>query len=269
MEKRVGLSRLARQNQIQALAFAAGTLGLAHSALAQCDVEVHKLEQARDVEKQKIDVIAKATQGKPIDPGVFCVVSAGFLNAELAIISYMEKNKDWCSFSEEAIINLKARHAKNADFNAKSCSVATTIEKMKEQGAPVMSGGPRTVIPLVPDRGTFTVPVTINDRITLNFVVDSGASDVSVPADVVMTLVRTGTIGEDDFLGKQTYQLADGSTVPSQRFIIRSLKVGDRTLKNVVGGIAPVTGSLLLGQSFLSRFKSVSIDYRLRALILY
>ncbi len=97
----------------------------------------------------------------------------------------------------------------------------------------------------------------------------SSSSDVSVPADVVMTLVRTGTIGDDDFLGKQTYQLADGSTVPSQRFIIRSLKVGDRTLENVVGGIVPVTGSLLLGQSFLSRFKSVSIDYKLRALILY
>jgi len=46
------------------------------------------------------------------------------------------------------------------------------------------------------------------------------------------------------------------------------LAVGDRTLENVVGGIAPVTGTLLLGQSFLSRFKSVSIDYELRALIL-
>jgi predicted aspartyl protease len=59
--------------------------------------------------------------------------------------------------------------------------------------------------------------------------------------------------------------MADGSTVPSMRFVIRSLKVGDRTLENV---IAPVAGSLLLGQSFLSRFKSWSIDNRSRALIL-
>jgi hypothetical protein len=36
----------------------------------------------------------------------------------------------------------------------------------------------------------------------------------------------------------------------------------------VAGGIAPVTGSLLLGQSFLSRFKSWSIDNQRRALIL-
>jgi predicted aspartyl protease len=124
------------------------------------------------------------------------------------------------------------------------------------------------VVPMVQDGGTFRVPVTINGQLTLKFVVDSGASDVSIPADVVMTLVRTETIADGDFLGKQTYTLADGSTVPSQRFVIRSLKVGDRLLENVTGSIAPVAGSLLLGQSFLSRFKSWSIDNQRQALIL-
>jgi TonB family protein len=118
------------------------------------------------------------------------------------------------------------------------------------------------------DGGTFRVPVTINDELTLKFVIDSGAADVSVPADVVMTLVRTGTITDTDFLGKQTYKLADGSTVPSQQFVIRSLKVGDKTLENVVGSIAPVAGGLLLGQSFLSRFNTWSIDNQRQALIL-
>ena len=98
--------------------------------------------------------------------------------------------------------------------------------------------------------------------------IDSGASDVSVPADVVMTLRRTGTISDADFLGNETYQLADGSKIPSQRFVIRSLKVGDRTLENVIGSIAPVEGSMLLGQSFLRRFKSWSIDNHREALIL-
>jgi hypothetical protein len=35
-----------------------------------------------------------------------------------------------------------------------------------------------------------------NDAITLDFTIDSGAADVSIPADVVMTLMRTGTINE-------------------------------------------------------------------------
>jgi hypothetical protein len=46
--------------------------------------------------------------------------------------------------------------------------------------------------------GTFAVPVRINDAITLEFVVDSGAADVSIPADVFLTLTRTGTLGRAD-----------------------------------------------------------------------
>jgi clan AA aspartic protease (TIGR02281 family) len=133
--------------------------------------------------------------------------------------------------------------------------------------APV-GGSSQAVVPMVGDGGTFAVPVTINNQLTLKFVVDSGASDVSIPTDVVSTLVRTGTIADTDFLGSRTYKLADGSTVPSQRFLIPSLKVGNRTLENVTASIAPVAGQLLLGQSFLRRFKSWSIDNARSALIL-
>jgi predicted aspartyl protease len=108
--------------------------------------------------------------------------------------------------------------------------------------------------------GVFVVPVLINDKISLDFILDSGASDVSVPADVVLTLMRTGTLTAADFTGKNTYVLADGSTVPSQTFRIKSLKVGTWVVENVSGSLSPVEGSLLLGQSFLSRFKSWSVD---------
>jgi clan AA aspartic protease (TIGR02281 family) len=114
--------------------------------------------------------------------------------------------------------------------------------------------------------GTFIVSVLVNNAISLNFTVDSGAADVSIPADVVLTLMRTGTIESSDFLGRQIYQLANGSTVPSETFRIRSLKVGDREVRDVRGSVAPVSGSLLLGQSFLSRFKSWSIDNQRKVL---
>ena len=65
-----------------------------------------------------------------------------------------------------------------------------------------------------------------------------------------MTFLRTGTLKDSDFLGTQTYVLADGSSVPSQTFRIRMLKVGDRVIENVIGSVADVRGSLPLGQSF-------------------
>ena len=110
------------------------------------------------------------------------------------------------------------------------------------------------------DGGTYVVPVLINNAITLDFVLDSGAADVSVPADVFRTLVRTGSIKGSDITGKQTYVLADGSKLQSPTFLIRSLKVGDTLVENVRGSVASTEGSLLLGQSFLERFKSWSID---------
>jgi clan AA aspartic protease (TIGR02281 family) len=134
---------------------------------------------------------------------------------------------------------------------------------------PEASSNPaRIEVPLKSVGGTFMVPVFINGAITLNFVVDSGAADVAVPADVVGTLIRAGTIEKSDFTGKQTYVLADGSAAPTSTFVIRSLKVGDVLIENVKGSVSPAAGSLLLGQSFLQRFKSWSMDNNKHVLVL-
>jgi predicted aspartyl protease len=116
--------------------------------------------------------------------------------------------------------------------------------------------------------GTYVIPVLINNTITLKFAIDSGASDVSIPADVASTLVRSGTITSSDFIGNQTFQLADGSTVPSAEFRIRSLKVGNLELQNVTATLANANGPLLLGQTFLSRLSSWSIDNARHVLLL-
>lgn len=123
-------------------------------------------------------------------------------------------------------------------------------------------------VPLQKEGGTYLVPVLINDAITLKFVVDSGAADVIIPADVVSTLLRTGTIDTPDFIGTQTYRLPDGSSLPSVKFRLRSLKVGTTFNEDVVAALAPAEGSLLLGQSFLTRFKSWSINNAKQALLL-
>jgi len=126
----------------------------------------------------------------------------------------------------------------------------------------------RLVIALKNEAGIFVVPVEINGKITLDFVIDSGASDVSVPADVVSVLIRTGTIRSSDFIGEQTYILADGTEAPSPVFTIRSLKIGGHIVESVRASIASPKASLLLGQSFLRHFKSWSIDNAKHALVL-
>ena len=139
----------------------------------------------------------------------------------------------------------------------------------QSQAQPAQTGGNSAEgIPLLAQGGTFVVPVLINGQITLNFTIDSGAADVSIPADVVSTLTRTGTIQESDFVGQKVYRLAVGSTVPSATFFIRLLKVGSHLLENVMGSVASAQADLLLGQSFLSRFNSWSIDNKRQVLLL-
>jgi hypothetical protein len=137
-----------------------------------------------------------------------------------------------------------------------------------EVGSEKVFGIDSQIIRMERNGGVYVVPVRFNDIITLNAIIDSGASDVSIPADIVLTLMRTNTVTVDDFMGSATYVLADGSKVPSQQFRIRSLKVGNRTVQNVTASIASAKASILLGQSFLSRFKTWSVDNEQHTLVL-
>lgn len=126
----------------------------------------------------------------------------------------------------------------------------------------------RTEVDLVAEGGVYKVPVRINEVITLNFIIDSGASTVQIPADVALTLLRAGTISSSDFLPGKRFRLADGSTVTSEMFRIRQLSIGGFQIDNVEASLASVEGPLLLGQSLLSRFPSWTLDNQRHVLIL-
>jgi clan AA aspartic protease (TIGR02281 family) len=123
-------------------------------------------------------------------------------------------------------------------------------------------------IPLVHEHGTLQVPVVINGKILFNFTIDSGATDVTIPANIFLSLTRAGTVSPQDFLDKRTYKLADGSLEFAQRFRIRSLQVGNVELRDIIASVVPSAGSLLLGQSFLSRLQSWSIDNERQVLLI-
>ena len=147
------------------------------------------------------------------------------------------------------------------EFSAKS------VRELKVQlGLPVPTT--ETRIPLENLGGTMVAPVVINNAIKLNFFVDSGASEVSIPADVFSTLLRTNTLTQTDITGFRNYKNADGEVFRSNTFVIRSLKLGDVEVLNVPAKVAPTNAPLLLGQSFLKRFKTWSINNSTQELIL-
>jgi TPR repeat protein len=71
-----------------------------------------------------------------------------------------------------------------------------------------------------------------------------------------------------DFTGNQVYKLADGSIMKSKTFVVRSFAVNNRVLENIQATVAPAGAPPLLGQSFLQRFSSWSIDNERQLLLL-
>jgi predicted aspartyl protease len=115
---------------------------------------------------------------------------------------------------------------------------------------------------------TYHVPVRINDTITLPFLLDTGASDMVIPADVALTLIRAGALTSGDFIGKSRYRLADGSEAVSDVVSLREVQVGEHSVRNVTASVSSLQGEPLLGQSFLSKFGAVTLDYKQLVLIL-
>jgi predicted aspartyl protease len=169
-------------------------------------------------------------------------------------------------WTKGTVENLLPAPAINTVSEAGSPKVAATTPSL----SPAVNKRSSSVVevPLKEDSGIFVVPVEINGAITLDFAVDSGAGNVTIPADVYYTLVRTGTIKDSDIIGQRTVVLADGSQSKLPTFTIRSLRVGDKIIENVNANVLPLEGQLLLGQSFLARFKSWSLDNTKRVLLL-
>jgi clan AA aspartic protease (TIGR02281 family) len=108
--------------------------------------------------------------------------------------------------------------------------------------------------------GVFVLPATVNGTSTAYFIVDSGAANVQIPEELAEELKRNGTLTEADSLGQRRFTLADGSGLQQRIVRLRSIRIGERTMENVMASVSPARSRALLGQSFLRRLSSWKID---------
>jgi len=127
---------------------------------------------------------------------------------------------------------------------------------------------PEQIVAVEPHAGAFVVPVVLNGVITAKFIVDSGAADVSITEDMVSALMKSGTMTGADLLGNKTYMLADGTMLQGKIYRMASIRIGGMVMQDVTVRIAAANSSLLLGQSFLRRLKSWSLDNARQVMII-
>lgn len=117
---------------------------------------------------------------------------------------------------------------------------------------------------------TCSVPITLDGDLHIvnikignienYFILDSGASDISISEDLEQRLVNSGFISMDDYLANGLYKLADGSIRSCKRVQLKALIICNFKVNNVIASISNNSSPLLLGKSFFNKFKKWSID---------
>lgn len=147
---------------------------------------------------------------------------------------------------------IKRRHTNDDDFSKQR------IERNAEQRRPQRS---KSSVKMTKSSGVYLVPCKINGT-EMEFVFDTGASDITISLTEAQFLIKQGKLSEEDFVGTREYQIANGDIEEGTVVVLSTVEIGNRVLYNVEASIVHnMEAPLLLGQSALSKFGKISIDY--------
>lgn len=142
-------------------------------------------------------------------------------------------------------------------------------QNFKDTRYRVESKDTKTVVNLSENQGVFELLVYFgNGELKDKFVLDSGASELSITPYLEREMIKLGLIKRNNYLSPGLYQIADGSIISARRLKIPKLKVGSFTVYNVTASVGTQNSPLLLGRSFFDKFSQWSIDNAKNKLIL-
>lgn len=109
--------------------------------------------------------------------------------------------------------------------------------------------------------GVYLVPIKVNG-LDLKFIFDTGASSICLSSAEALVMLRQGQITQDDFVGQQQFQDATGGISVGTIIRLHTVEIGGIILRNVEANVVDnIQAPLLLGQTALSKFGKVTIDY--------
>ena len=90
----------------------------------------------------------------------------------------------------------------------------------------------QTIVGMEKVNGVYQIPCKVNG-IEMKFIFDTGASDISISKTEANFLAKQGLLKDDDIVGTQKYQIADGSISEGTKIIIREIKIKDIFINNI------------------------------------
>lgn len=163
-----------------------------------------------------------------------------------------------------AFILLSCAHKsghKRERSNGRCQPVATQQAERASSNRTERKIGSNTKVNMRKDGGVYYIPIIVNG-LNLDFVFDTGASNISLSAAEATVMARQGKITEDDIVGEAQFSDANGGISVGTVVLLRTVQIGGITLHNVEASVVDnIQAPLLLGQSALAKFGKVTIDY--------
>lgn len=108
--------------------------------------------------------------------------------------------------------------------------------------------------------GIYEIACEVNG-LPLKFVFDTGASSVTISSVEAQFMLKNGYLKSEDIKGKEYFRVATGHIEEGTIIRLREIKIGDAVLRNVDASVVHnQQAPLLLGQSVLERFGTITID---------
>ncbi|WP_225034700.1 TIGR02281 family clan AA aspartic protease [Winogradskyella sp. SM1960] len=150
---------------------------------------------------------------------------------------------------------------KRATSSSSSSSSSSDNSRYPAQSYQRNGGDSKNTVKMDKQGGVFFIPIEIND-IAMKIIFDTGASSVSISETEAIFLLKQGKLTEEDFLGKVQFQDATGNISEGTRLNLKKVKIGIKTIYNIEASVVHnLEAPLLLGQSALSKFGKLTINY--------
>lgn len=116
------------------------------------------------------------------------------------------------------------------------------------------------VIHMRKEGGVYVIPVKING-VPMDFIFDTGASYISISMTEANFLYKSGSLKLEDIVSTVDFQDAEGEISEGTIIKLRTVQLGSKTLHNIEASVVHnQSAPLLMGQSALSKFGTVTID---------
>jgi aspartyl protease family protein len=117
------------------------------------------------------------------------------------------------------------------------------------------------LIQMTRENGIYTVPCEVNG-LPLQFIIDTGASSVSISLTEALFMLKNGYLNEGDVKDVEKFTIANGQIAEGTKVILRSIKLGQFEINDVEATVLHnIDSPLLFGMTALKRFGKIEIDY--------